>query len=561
MSYTDKIILVAINSKYIHSNTAVYYLYNILANSGRRTELLSFNINENRLDMLRRIFSHNPSVVCFSCYIWNIEIVYSLCIDLRKLAPGVRIILGGPEVSFECEEAMKKSGADLIVRGEGESVICTAVEGVLLGIMPSEPGFFFRDGDGFRDTGYALTRILDDIPSPYDKFMMEREMERLIYYEASRGCPFNCIYCLSSSTDGVRYFSLKRVFDELSVILEYSPKTIKFTDRSFNLDGGRSLEILDFISSLDTDTCFHLEIYPAGLTEKIMEKLVSMPAGRVQLEAGIQSLNIDTLRASGRFQDPERALKNMEILINAGNMHIHLDLIAGLPGEDAGSFAKSFDRTIGTHPHVLQVGFLKLLKGTKARLLDGYVYEERAPYEVLASPSMAFCDVSEIKEIAGCVDMFYNSPCFRSYLKYMHGKYKSPYMLYKDLSGFIKTQQSGQGGISKENQYRLLADFSRGDSMAQETLRYDYFKSFKAKEAPGFLGGISVDKEVVFGFLKNGENVRRYFPAHHGKRPAELYKICGIGRFVLPLGDKTILFIYDEKDRVTERFRSETIET
>ncbi len=559
MSATKNVLLAAVNSKFIHSNTAVYYLRQILVQNNIEADVKSFSINDEKHDILSGILESKPKVVCFSCYIWNITYVYDLCNALRKIDKKIKIIIGGPEVTYEPAEALNQSGADLIVRGEGESVIVSAVQAMLNDELPKCVGCYYKSDGNIIDTGIAVTNDLGKIPTPFTEFMMEKEQNKLIYYEASRGCPFNCVYCLSSATKGVRYFPIERIFSDLKAVLSYSPKVVKFTDRSFNANQPRTLEILGFLKNIKTETCFHLEIFPAGLTDKVIEDLAGMPKGRVQLEAGIQSVNPITLEASGRIQDAIRAISNMKQLMENENMHIHLDLIAGLPFEGLKSFENSFNKTIEAKPHVLQLGFLKLLKGTAARKIEGYEYEDSPPYEVLANPWLTFMELNEIKQIEKIIDLFYNTGRFRTHLIYMHQKASSPYDFYKELAQYLIKNNISLKGISKMNKYAALAGFADGDSTAIEYLRYDYMSSYSSKDIPDFLG-VSFTKEMVFEYLKNDGNVRMQFPEQEKASPKKLYKMCNISRFAFGKELVVCFFKYDYRDKVTGLFPANSIQ-
>lgn len=554
MSYTDKILLVALNSKYIHSNTAIYYLRKILTNKGFNTDTGTFTVNMQKDEILAKIMSHEPDMVCFSCYIWNIGLVYGLCTDIKKIRKDMKIILGGPEVSFECSDALGKSGADCIIRGEGEEVAAEAVEMVLSGDFKLLRGcFHILDGETL-DGGYAMTGDLDAIPSPFDSYMKKREKGKLIYYEASRGCPFNCVYCLSSSFKGVRYFSDERIFSDIGKIVGFNPPTVKFTDRSFNINIEKTLAILDFIAGLDTDTCFHLEIYPAYLDEKVAKRLKTMPRGRVQIEAGIQSVNKKTLEMSGRPQDSAKALRNAAELAEAGNLHVHLDLIAGLPGEDHDSFANSFDTTMKSGPHVLQIAFLKMLKGTAVREIEGYVYSGSPPYEVLSTPWLDYEGLVGIKEVSECVDVFYNSGKFTSSLKHMHSVWGSPFEFYKKTSKMIRQKGFFVKAMSVEKRYKVMAEMAEGDALTTELLRFDHMKSSVSRRIPVFLGKTGVDNDALFEFLKKPENIEETLPAYVGMNAKQIFKKCAMGRFVFSDGTHVFLFDYGARDPVSGLF-------
>jgi radical SAM superfamily enzyme YgiQ (UPF0313 family) len=555
MSDKYKVLLAAVNSQFIHSNTAVYYMHRVLADAGFSADVKSFSINDDNHYILYEILRTGPDAVCFSCYIWNISMIYELCADIKKINSEIKIILGGPEATYEPLEALKRSGADLIIRGEGESVIAEAVADIAAGRFPACRGAFYKKEDSITDNGIVYTEDLSSIPAPFNDYMLDNEKGKLIYYEASRGCPFNCIYCLSSAMKGVRYFPLERVFADLSAILTSNPKIIKFTDRSFNINEKRTLEILSFLSKNGEGTCFHLEIFPAGLTEKTMIALINMPPGRVQAEAGIQSVNPITLKKSGRVQDSEKAIDNMKKLIKAGNIHVHLDLIAGLPHEDMNSFQKSFNETIMAMPHMLQIGFLKLLKGTEARKIEGYSCEAHPPYEVLSTPWMSFENLCEIKGISRCMDLFYNTGRFRNYLAYMQDKDKSPYVFYKKLSAYLEESVISLRGISREHKYSALAVYPDNDRKAIELLRFDFMVSYNSKSVPSFLGDTGISKEEIFRFLKPLQNREKHFNST-GASPKKLYKSCNIGIFDFGGGSSKYLFIYDRRDSVTGVFKS-----
>lgn len=542
--------MVSINSKYIQSNTAVYYLHEILKSGGIDSPVISHNINEDFHDILSSIMGFEPRIVCFSCYIWNISLVYELCSAMRCIDEGIKIVLGGPEVSFEPKEALEKSNADLIVRGEGETVVLEAIKGLITGNFPEIPGLYYMNENKLIDTGYAITENLSDAPFPFTQYMMEQEKDKLLYYESSRGCPFNCIYCLSSATKGVRYFNLDRVKNEILKILEHKPKVIKFTDRSFNSDYQRAALLLEFIGCLNTKTCFHLEIYPGEMNEEMIVMLGRMPVGRVQIEAGIQSTDENVLRASGRPQDPGRALGNLKRIMEKGNLHVHLDLIAGLPGDSRKTFEKSFNETIAILPHKLQMGFLKLLKGTKVRLIEGYKYMDKSPYEVLASDSMNYGELQGLRDVSGVLESFYNSGNFREFFRYSMASSENPFNIFEGISRYMKAHGINGSGISRDGKYEILAKLSKSDSEALNLLGYDYLCSFRTKVLPSFLRGQIVGKEETFDYLKkNSEGEAR-----------QLFKSCTIAQFTINECKVTYLFDYTRRNPVTGLFHFMEVE-
>jgi len=547
MHCSDEITLVSLNSRYIQSNTAVYYLYELLSSEGFECRVMNHTINEDIHHVLGSIMESKPKVICFSGYIWNIGMVYKLCSLIRKINKDIFIVLGGPEVSYVPGEALEKSRADLIIRGEAETIAGPAVQGLLKGEMPDIPGLYYRDGKVIVDTGYAITENLDEVPNAFTDFMMSTEKDKLIYYESSRGCPFNCIYCLSSATKGVRYMSLERVFSDIKAIINHKPRVVKFTDRSFNSNQDRAVELLDFIDGLETGTCFHLEIYPGTIGKALMDRLISMKPGRIQVEAGIQSVDDNVLLNSGRPQDPEKALDNLVKLVDSGKMHVHADLIAGLPGDSKSSFKDSFNRTVLAFPHKMQVGFLKLLKGTAARELRGYEYEDEAPYEVISSDSMVYSELQEIREVADVFDRTYNSGLFTEYFKYILSECSDPYEFFRELTLLMKQKGIRGRGISANDRYELLASLNEDDE-ALNRLGYDFLCSSKSKIMPSSLGGKILSKSHTFDLLKKEAEKSPDMEAR------KLYKHCTIAEFVIGGSKTTYLFDYSKKDPSTGLF-------
>jgi radical SAM superfamily enzyme YgiQ (UPF0313 family) len=524
MPVQDKIILAALNSRFIQSNTAVYYLYEILRTEGYDCDVASHSVNEDFHVILYSLISQNPSVICFSCYIWNIELVIKLCSSIRKIRRNIKIVLGGPEVSYDSTDAAYTHSADIIVKGEGENIIIDAVEAAVSGVN--------------LDQIFHITEALDDIPSPYTPYMMEKEKDKLIYFESSRGCPFNCIYCLSSTTKGVRYFSLERVREDIESILEYKPDVIKFTDRSFNCDTNRAVRLLEYIKSLNTETCFHLEIYPGLMEKEMIEILISMPPGRVQIEAGIQSTDKKVLMSSGRPQDSKKALENLRQLIDVGNIHVHTDLIAGLPDQDYKAFRKSFNETLRLIPHVLQVGFIKLLKGTEVRDIDGYEYLDTPPYEVLSSNSMSYMEIEQIRGIAEMVDLFFNNAMFRRFMEYEISKGTEPYQLFSEIYNKIDEEGYKNKGISRNNKYRILMEeYPDG----KEYLAFDYLSSLKTGRIPEFLGKRILKGQKAFEIL-----------GMEGKKLRD----CTVAQFNFTGAFETFVFDYTKRDAVSKLFKS-----
>jgi len=533
--------IIAINSKFIHINSAVWYLHYSLKTNNINSSVESYSINDQYDNVLRGVLTSNPNIVCFSSYIWNIEYILKLVNDIKNINSNIKIILGGPEVSFDSEQVLKNNAIDLIIRGEGENVISQIIKG-----DTSYGCAFIKDGK-YIDNGYAIVKDLNDIPFIFTEEVLGVEKNKIMYYESSRGCPYNCIYCLSSTLNGVRYLDIERVFKELLILSQSDIKQIKFVDRTFNLNEKRSVAILKYINGLKCDINFHLEIYPASLSQKTMECLLEMKKGRVQIEAGIQSTNKKTLDYSKRFQDSTKALNNIKKIIVNGNIHVHLDLIAGLPYEDKSLFIKSFNETIETRPHMLQLGFLKLLRGTKAREIEGYVAQNLAPYEILKTPWLSFNDMSEIKLVEYTLNMFYNTNKFIKIMKYMLDRSENAYMLFLNIAKYINVQYEKDHKLSEFDKYEILFKISDEEKIIKELLRFDYMATHKSKSMPYFLNDEDKIKDKIFKyFMKQNMNAKT------------MYKNTNISIFHFKQ-ETTYLFDYREVNRVTKVFKYKKI--
>jgi len=532
----NNIKLIGINSKFIHTNTATWYLFYSLKKNNISSEVLSYTINDKYLDVLKDILSDKPDIVCFSCYIWNINFVLTLVEDIKKIDNKIKIILGGPEVSFNSEELLRNNNIDLIIRGEGENIITNIING------DYSMGCAYISNNKYIDTGYNIISELNDIPFIFTPKMLEKEKNKIIYYESSRGCPYNCIYCLSSTLKGVRYLELDRVIEELNTLINYNIKQIKFVDRTFNLNDQRTLALLDYIKNIKNDINFHLEIYPASLSEKVIDKLLEMPSGRIQIEAGIQSTNKKTLDKSLRYQDVKKALINSKRIIENNNIHVHLDLIAGLPYEDKQSFIKSFNETIKVQPHMLQLGFLKLLKGTKINDINGYVSQGYAPYEILKTKWLSFEDIGEIKEVENVVDTFYNTNKFVNTISHMMSKTENYYSIFLALSNKIKKDFDNKK-LSENDKYKILYEFNLKKNIIKELLRFDYMATHSSKNIPNFINSEEKLKEKLFTYFKSIDK--------NGKVE---YKNTNVSTFCFNKKE-TYLFDYRIKDKVNKIFQ------
>jgi len=453
-----KVLLIGINAKFIQTNLAIRlldaYIQKWLPAPVRNeitVQCCEWNINQSISVILQGIFTAKPDVVLFSTYIWNKMYVFQIAEDLRKITPDLVIGFGGPEVSWSCSAVFSESSAvNLIMIGEGEQ---TAVE-LLSALYAKEPllkvpGLCIR-GTGLPDSGLAITyteqrsllRTLDDIPNPYrNGFGDINPHNRILYYESSRGCPYSCAYCLSSIDHTVRFYSLERVLEDIGFFLDEKIPLVKFVDRTFNLKPERYLSIWRYIRDhYNGITTFHFEIHASVLTDEAFEVMETLPPGSIQFEIGIQSSNPDTLRLIHRTTDQEILAQNLRRI--PSSIHTHVDLIAGLPGEDFSSFKKSFDFAFSFQVDMVQLGFLKILAGTEMERIaktGGYAWSSRPPYEVLSSPDLSFDELIILKEIDHLVDTLFNSGLMVHTVRCLARLCGSAFTLFEYVSKFVRT--------------------------------------------------------------------------------------------------------------------------
>ncbi len=480
-----KVLFTSLNSKYIHSNLAIRYLSKCLSSACVKVE--EYTINEDTESIFYRILSGGYDMVAFSCYIWNIESTLKLAQTLKKARPELMIVFGGPEVSFETKELMQKHPAiDLVVAGEGEKAFF-ALDRALgdhtkSGARPFKacefiaereallfeiPNLFYRKGDAVCNLSdpkkmeeEMVTQDLSIVPRAYDPIEPSEIRDRIVYYETSRGCTYNCSYCLSATSKGVRYFDEKRVYEELSELVRAGAKQIKFVDRTFNADSARAERMIDKMLALDDGQInFHFEITAHLLQQNILSKLQNARTGLFQFEIGVQSTNPDTLLAINRGGKLEKLEDNVRRIKSIGNIHQHLDLIAGLPYESKARFIESFDRVFALRPDALQLGFLKMLKGSPIyhqAAQYGYVYRDYPPYEIIANRFITAEELYELKCVENMVDRYYNKGRYRNSLGYLADFFKEDgYALFYALHRVIEDERID---LSKKNEeFRGLA--------------------------------------------------------------------------------------------------------
>ncbi|WEV07470.1 B12-binding domain-containing radical SAM protein [Clostridium perfringens] len=490
-----KILLTAINSKYIHSNLAVRYLKAFTKDLDFQGDIKEFSINDRVENILEGIIEEKPDVVAFSCYIWNMEFVNRLAELINLVDPNIEILYGGPEVSYEGKEFLENHEGEYVIVGEGEKtfrefVLYKLGEGKIEDIKGLN---YKRDGKVFENPKRP-EMDMNELVFPYT--YEEDINNKIVYYEASRGCPFKCKYCLSSVMHGVRFLDVERVKKELKYFMERGLKLVKFVDRTFNCNREYTVELLKYLSEQDTETRFHFEVAADLLTEEQIEILNNAPKGRFQLEVGVQTTNNEVLHNINRYITYEN-IKEKVLKVAAGkNVMQHLDLIAGLPGEDLESFKKSFNDVHAIRPDEIQLGFLKLLKGSSMREEAekwGIVYSPYAPYEIIRSKDISYEELLLLKKVEAMVDKYYNSCKFNNVIKFFLNIYEKPFDFYYDLAMFFEEKGNFKRSIGNVEYYKILLDFylekigGEDEGLFKEVLKFDYLCFNKKRWLPDFL--------------------------------------------------------------------------
>ncbi|MEG2651185.1 MAG: DUF4080 domain-containing protein [Eubacterium sp.] len=473
--------LVGINAKYIHSNLAIRCLRQAVV--PRPVGLVELTINDTITHCVDRLLSQGPMVYGFSCYIWNIRYVLELAEILKVGNPQCQIILGGPEVSYDAGQIL---GAhpfiDAIVCGEGEEAFAQIIQAIDVGIDYKKmaiPGLVVENSPHSGTLESLLD--LEAVPFAYTPGDLDALKGRIIYYETMRGCPFRCAYCLSSTLSGVRTQSLERVFKELAFFIKHQVHQVKFVDRTFNVNPSRANQILAFLAEQPGDTNFHFEIAADLMDEAMFQTIASAPVGRFQFEIGVQSTHDPALKAITRKTDLSQVKANIRRLVDLGNCHIHADLIAGLPHEDYHTFGRSFNAVIALGPQMLQVGFLKLLKGTRLRETAeefGCRYGSFPPYEVISTQALSAMELQELRHIEAMVDRYYNSGRFIHTLGYVLGSrsWASPFAFFEALARYWYTAGYDRGAQSRDQLYVILFEYFKekgAEALAFELLALD----------------------------------------------------------------------------------------
>ena len=510
-----KILLAACNAKYIHSNLAVYDLKAYSSDYDEHVILREYTINQPKDEILKDIYSSGADVVCFSCYIWNISFVRELIRDLVKILPKTAFWAGGPEVSYDAEKFLTEMPEMTgVMVGEGEKTFHDLLEFYIDGKDSLEEisGIAYRTGDKIIHNGWRELMDLSAIPFVYEH--LEKFENRIIYYESSRGCPFSCSYCLSSIDKKLRFRDLELVKKELQFFLDHRVPQVKFVDRTFNCKHEHAMTIWKYILEHDNGvTNFHFEISADLLREEEMELMSQMRPGLIQLEIGVQSTNPETIRAIHRHMD----LKKLEHCVNRvhsfRNIHQHLDLIAGLPYEDYDTFHQSFNDVYQMKPDQLQLGFLKVLKGSlMQKEAEGYgiVYKEKEPYEVLSTNWLTYGEVLKLKMVESMVEVYYNSGQFWHTLEYLVPLEKDAFTFYEKLGSFYEKKGYSEISHSRMRRYEILLVYLKEETdvpaeVAAQKMLYDLYLREKLKKRPAFAPDQKQYETAVWNYRKNNQ--------------------------------------------------------
>lgn len=556
-----KILLVGINAKYVHSNPAIYSLKSYaVKKSGnderfkKNIDTLEFSINMEKGDVIRKIYKEGADVVAFSCYLWNITYVYSIITALNSLVPESDIWLGGPEVSFDPENQLKKYP---MVRG----ILCGEGEEIFYNLAKE----YIENGSGNALPPILRAERLDfnEVPFLYDDLSIFDN--RILYYESSRGCPFNCSYCLSSVDKYIRLRDTKLVFAELNRFLEAKVKQVKFVDRTFNCNPSHTKDILEYIRDNDNGiTNFHFEMAADIINEEEIRIMSSLRPGLIQIEVGIQTTNSDALKAINRQSDLKKLFENVRRILEPHNIHVHVDLIAGLPYEDIVSFRKSFNEVYSLHANELQLGFLKVLKGSlmaEEAARFGIKYLNEPPYEVLMTNWISYRDIIELKAVEEMVEIYYNSAQFVNTMLFLEKYFDDAYSLYKSIADYFLQKGFDTIKLSRFDRYEILRDFALScgknidEKKMTDVLLHDLYLRDNVKNRPSYGAGGEVEKNAYKDFFASGK-YKEYLHNYEDYSPVQVSKMVHIEKS----DEGYCLYDYRTKDPITGNAKSIMVE-
>lgn len=546
-----KILLAACNAKYIHSNLAVYDLKAYSSDYDKEVLLREYTINQPKDEILKDIYGSGADVVCFSCYIWNISFVRELIRDLAKILPETAFWAGGPEVSYDAEKFLTEMPEMTgVLVGEGEKTFHDLLEYYIdgKGSLGEIRGIAYRDGEEIRHNGWRELMNLSEIPFVYE--YLEEFENRIIYYESSRGCPFSCSYCLSSIDKKLRFRDLELVKKELQFFLDYKVPQVKFVDRTFNCKHEHAMAIWKYILEHDNGvTNFHFEVSADLLRDEEMDLMAKMRPGLIQLEIGVQSTNPETIRAIHRHMDLDKLKRCVDRVHSFRNIHQHLDLIAGLPYEDYDTFHRSFNDVYQMKPDQLQLGFLKVLKGSLMQgeaEKYGIVHKEKEPYEVLSTNWLPYGDVLKLKAVESMVEVYYNSGQFQHTLEYLVPLAKDAFTFYESLGAFYEKKGYSEISHSRMRRYEILLEYLQEETdvsveKVSQKMLYDLYLREKLKKRPSFAPDQKVYETAIWDYRK----------ANHIPKTAHI-EVFEDGR--------AVLFDYERRDPLSNNAYTETIQ-
>ncbi|MBE6008430.1 MAG: DUF4080 domain-containing protein [Lachnospiraceae bacterium] len=570
------IVLTALNAKYIHSSLSLRCLKSAAKAKGYLVDTAEFTINNDPKQILKELFIKKPDVLCFSCYIWNISMILSIAQNIKKILPDTVIVLGGPEVSFDAEDTLKKyTFIDFVMRGEGEYTFVRFTE-YLYGKreLKDVTGITYRNNEDIISNPLSEPVDLNEIPFVYES--LDELENRIIYYETQRGCPYSCQFCLSGDDKKLRFLDIERVKKELQFFLDNKVPQVKFVDRTFNCKKSHAMEIWKYCMENDNGiTNFHMEISAEIMDEDMLELLKDAREALFQFEVGVQSTNMTTLEAVKRKCNFNNLKSIVDKVHSFGNIHQHLDLIAGLPYEDYNSFRNSFNDVYSLNPQQLQLGFLKLLKGSGLRAdaeKYGIVYDEKAPYEVLFTKAIPYEDMLKLKAIEEFTETYYNSSKALNTIAYAVTVFGTPFDFYEKAGLYMEMHGYTKNQSSKAQTYTNLYEFFVSEGLDSETLDilkelllFDMLLNDNLRSFPYWINDEDEElKAIKRGFFNNKELVEKHLPAHSDLAPARLGRQFGMAKFSFDISrrhfsaaspiekQKTfIIFDYSSKNSIT----------
>lgn len=572
-----KVLLTAVNAKYIHSNLAIYSMKAYAEQKGcpgAEIQLAEYTINQQQDGILRGIYEKKPDLLCFSCYIWNISFVRELIRDVKKILPKTRIWVGGPEVSYDAEDLLKEMPQVTgVICGEGEETFAEVVRTYAQwekqeqepGKLADVPGIVYRDGEKLVFTGNRDILNMDELVFPYENLSLFEH--KIIYYESSRGCPFSCSYCLSSIDKKLRFRSVSLVKKELQFFLDHQVPQVKFVDRTFNCKKEHAMEIWKYIKEHDNGiTNFHFEIAADLLTEEEIGLIAAMRPGLIQLEIGVQSTNERTLQEIRRKTSFQEICKKVRAVAEGENVHQHLDLIAGLPYEDYKSFQKSFCDVYALRPQQLQLGFLKVLKGAyMEEMADAYgcVYKSKEPYEVLKTKWLTYGEISRLKGIEEMTEVYYNSGQFFYTLEALVKEFPDAFTMYEELADFYKRKGYFAVSHARISRYEILREFLQEKGIQylefyDQLMVLDLYARENLKTRPSWAMDLKPYKRQIQAFYAKEEEQPEILKDYQGYQARQMEKMTHLEVFTYNVlegkpekGCYPVVFDYKKRNPLT----------